>query len=308
MPLLKQVTGDNGNSHQSWQNKIKTVESLREDFFNAGKVPLKVNEATWAKFKDAVRGFNRKKNAFYKGLKKEQYDNLRKKQELIKIAEDNKDSEDFDSVTPLMKKIQSDWKKIGHVPRKDSDKIWKQFKDACNAYFDRLHSQRKAADKEFYDNLEKKQELLSELKNFSLTEKPQDDIASLKEAINNWKAVGRVPYNKRYIDGKFYKTVDSLFDKLKMDKTKIEMIKFENKLESFSNAEDNSLLNNERHFIRKKIDEISSEINQLENNLQFFSNVDENNPLVKEVHKNIQRHQDNLAIWKEKLKKIRELS
>ena len=43
------------------QNKIKEVEKLREAFFNAGKVPLKVNEETWAKFKQAVREFNANK-------------------------------------------------------------------------------------------------------------------------------------------------------------------------------------------------------------------------------------------------------
>jgi hypothetical protein len=37
-----------------------------------------------------------------------------------------------------MKKIQDDWKKIGHVPRKNSDKIWNEFKSACNHYFDKL--------------------------------------------------------------------------------------------------------------------------------------------------------------------------
>ncbi|HAB28555.1 MAG TPA: hypothetical protein DCE27_13280, partial [Xanthomarina gelatinilytica] len=48
----------------------------------------------------------------YKNLKKDQYENLQKKLDLIKIAEDNKDSDDFEATTPLMKKIQSDWKKI----------------------------------------------------------------------------------------------------------------------------------------------------------------------------------------------------
>ncbi|MDT0559501.1 DUF349 domain-containing protein [Ichthyenterobacterium sp. W332] len=304
---IKTIAEDKGNSHQNWQNKIKKVEALRQDFFNAGKVPIKVNEATWSKFKDAVRSFNRNKNAFYKGLKKEQYDNLQKKLELIKIAEDNKDNEDFDTATPLMKKIQGDWKKIGHVPRKDSDKIWKRFKSACNHYFDKLHAERKAVDKEFYDNLEKKEALLGELKAFDLTEKPESDIASLKEHITNWKAIGKVPYNKRFIDGKFYKTIDGLFDKLKMDKAKVEMIKFENKLESLNNPDDTRKLDNERNFIRKKIDEISSEINQLENNLQFFSNVDDKNPLVKDVHKNINKHKASLDIWKDKLRKIKEL-
>lgn len=304
---ISEIAEDKANSHQAWQNKIKKVEALREDFFNAGKVPIKVNEATWSKFKNAVRTFNRNKNAFYKGLKKEQYDNLQKKLELIKIAEDNKDSEDFETATPLMKKIQSDWKKIGHVPRKDSDKIWKRFKSACNHYFDKLHAERKAADKEFYENLEKKEALLTKLKSFELTDKPEADIKSLQEHISEWKTVGKVPYNKRFIDGKFYKTVDGLFDKLKMDKAKVEMIKFENKLENLNDAEDTRKLDNERNFISKKIDDISSEIIQLENNLQFFSNVDDKNPLVKDVHKNIKKHKESLEIWKDKLRKIKEL-
>ena len=153
---INAISAESSGSHGTWQKKIKEIEALREAFFNAGKVPLKVNEATWAKFKDAVRTFNRSKNQFYKSLKKEQYDNLQKKRELIEIAEANKESEDFSMVTPLMKKIQNDWKKIGHVPRRDSDKVWKQFKDACNYYFDRMHSQRKAENQHLYDAFDKK--------------------------------------------------------------------------------------------------------------------------------------------------------
>ncbi|MFI1743054.1 DUF349 domain-containing protein [Thalassobellus sediminis] len=295
------------NSHGGWQNKIKAIEALRNDFFSAGKVPIKVNEATWAKFKDAVRVFNRQKNSFYKGLKKDQYTNLQKKLELIKIAEDNKDSEDFEVTTALMKKIQSDWKKIGHVPRKDSDKIWKQFKTACNAYFDRLHAQKNAANKEELEAFNKKASLLDSLKELKPSGDTDKDIKAIKEQINNWKALGRVPNDKRYIEGKFQKTIDGLLSNLKMDKNEVEMIKFENKLDNFNTSQDNRDLDNERSFIRKKIDEVKSQINQLENNLQFFTNVDDDNPLVKEVHSNIKTHKESLALWKSKLKKIKEL-
>jgi hypothetical protein len=41
-----------------------------------------------------------------------------------------------------MKQIQDEWKQIGHVPRKYSDKIWKEFKDACNHYFDKVKEQK----------------------------------------------------------------------------------------------------------------------------------------------------------------------
>ncbi|APY12078.1 chromosome segregation protein [Seonamhaeicola sp. S2-3] len=298
---------EDANTHNAWQKKIKEVESLRNDFFNAGKVPIKVNESTWAKFKESVRKFNRKKNAFYKNLKKEQYTNLQKKLDLIKVAEDNKDSDDFETITPLMKKIQSDWKKIGHVPRKDSDKIWKQFKNACNHYFDRLHATRNAANKENIEAFNKKSELLNNLKTIKLKGDKEENIKTIKDQINQWKSLGRVPNDKRYIEGKFEKTIDTLLSGLDMDKNEIEMIKFENKLDTLNNPEDTRNLDNERAFIRKKIDEVKGEINQLENNLQFFTNVDDDNPLVKEVRNNIKAHKESLKLWKIKLQKIKEL-
>ncbi|GAA4231691.1 DUF349 domain-containing protein [Postechiella marina] len=296
------------NSHGTWQKKIKEIEALREAFFNAGKVPAKVNEPTWAKFKEAVRTFNRQKNAYYKELKKDQFSNLKQKLELIKIAEDNKDSEDHQVTTALMKKIQSDWKKIGHVPRKDSDKIWKQFKNACNHYFDKLHASKNAANQEFIDAYNKKHELLNVLKDIKLPEDKDIGLETIKGYISQWNAIGRVPNDKRYIEGKFAKALDTLFSKLDIDKEQVEMIKFQNKLEELSNANDNGRsLDNERSFIRKKIDEIKGQINQLENNLQFFTNVDDTNPLVKEVHSNIAKHKEDLKTWASKLSKIKEL-
>ena len=302
---IEEVTSDGNNNHSAWQKKIKKIEALRNEFFNAGKVPIKVNEATWAKFKDAVRAFNRQKNSFYKGLKKDQYDNLKKKLDLIKIAEDNKDSDDFETTTALMKKIQSEWKKIGHVPRKDSDKIWKQFKTACNAYFDRFHESKNAASEEENAALETKNALLEKVKAIELTGENQDDLKTIKEAIAEWKAVGRVPRNKGFIEGKFNKVIDSLFGKLDMNKADSELLKYENKLSSLANADDKRLLDKEMYFIRKKIDETKGEINQLENNLQFFSNVDDKNPLVKDVHKNIAKHKESLVAWEAKYRKIK---
>lgn len=301
------INAQEGNTHSAWQKKIKDIEVLRELFFNTGKVPIKVNENTWSKFKESVRVFNRKKNAFYKGLKKDQYTNLQKKLDLIKIAEDNKDNDDFEVTTALMKKIQSDWKKIGHVPRKDSDKIWKKFKTACNHYFDKLHATRNAANKETLDAFNNKIALLETIKEFKTSGDKTKDIENIKEHINNWKDLGRVPNDKRYIEGKFNKTIDEILTNLKMSKNDIEMIKFENKLEIINASDDNKDLDYERNFIRKKIDEVKSQINQLENNLQFFTNVDDDNPLVKEVHNNIKAHKDSLKLWKSKLSKIKEL-
>ncbi|MGY3793690.1 DUF349 domain-containing protein [Aquimarina sp. 433] len=302
-----EVSSDHPKNHNGWQQKIKEIEALREDFFKAGKVPLSANEETWSQFKSAVRDFNRNKNAFYKGLKKDQFDNLNKKMELIKIAEDNKDSDDFSVTTPLMKKIQADWKKIGHVPRKDSDRIWKRFKDACNFYFDRIHAEKNEANKEELVSYEKKLAHIEALKELKLSGDPKNDLDTIKENIKTWKSLGRVPYKKRNIESDYHKVLDGFFEQLNLSRQETEMIKYENKLNSLANQSDDRALRNEQNFIRKKIEEVHNEIRQLENNLQFFKNADDSNPLVIDVRKNIEKHKESLVVWKNKLKKIKEL-
>ena len=305
---INTINEEPGNSHNHWQKKIKEIEALRTSFFNAGKVPIKQNEATWAKFKDAVRTFNRHKNTFYKDLKKDQLTNLNRKLELINIAESNKESTDFEATTALMKKIQNDWKKIGHVPRKDSDKIWKQFKAACNYYFDKLNASKNAAQQELVDAFNKKQDLLEVVKTLSLPKEQKEGLEVINSYIEQWNSIGKVPGDKRYIDVKFSKALDTLYDQLNIDRQELEMMKFENKLEELKNADDNGKgLDNETNFVRKKIDEIKGQINQLENNLQFFTNVDEKNPLVKAVYDNIAKHKDGLIIWQNKLNKIKQV-
>jgi hypothetical protein len=304
---IAEITTTTKPSHQNWQNAIKKVQELRDKYFEIGKVPRENNKEIWNAFKEATRGFNKAKNNFYKNQKKEQYTNLEKKRELIKIAEENKDSDDFEVVTPLMKKIQADWKKVGHVPRKDSDKIWKEFKDACNHYFDRLHSVKNEANKEEIAHLETKTKMLEEIKKIKLSGSKDEDLDMIKQKINEWKNVGRVPFKKKSIEQQFNKALDELFAKMDLNKKEAEMIKFENKLNSMVSQEDERKLKNEHFFISKKIDETKDEIRQLENNLGFFQHVDDSNPLVKEVHQNIARHKEQLEVWKAKLKRIKKV-
>lgn len=303
--LIEEKTNDTSNSHKAWQTKIKEIEMLREEFFKAGKVPLKLKEETWSKFKVAVKAFNQKKNTYYKDLKKDQYTNLDKKLALIQIAEDNKDSDDFNATTALMKKIQNDWKNIGHVPRKDSDKIWKQFRAACNHYFDRISAKRNEASAEEEQAFTEKETFLKTVTDTKLTGEQKADLATIKEYIAKWKTFGRVPGNKRKIEGDFNKALDALFGTLDMNKNEVEMMKFENRLQDLSSSSDQRGLEKEYTFIKGKISDIKGEINQLENNLLFFKHPDEKNPLVKSVHANIKKHTESLAIWNAKLKKIK---
>ena len=300
---LEEVSG-----HKGWQNQMNKMEALRESFFKAGKVPTEVNEETWAQFKNAVRDFNKAKNAFYKDIKHDQQTNLDKKNALVEKAKSLKDSEDFKATTPIMKQIQEDWKKIGHVPRKYSDAVWKEFKGACNAYFDRLNKVRNEENKEEVEAFENKKNFLEEFNSFDLVGDHKTDLDAIKASIEQWKSFGRVPFSKRHIEGKFNKILDVLFEKLSLSKKDTELMKFDNRLEHLSENEDSRALEKEAFFLRKKIDEVQGEIFQLENNIQFITSSSKGeNPFIKEVNKSIDRHKEDLKLWKEKLSRLNQL-
>lgn len=298
------------DSHSLWLKQADTVEGLRNDFFNAGKVPSEQNEATWSTFKNAVRTFNILKNSFYKDLKKDQHDNLVKKTILLEKAIALKDSTDFATATPIMMQIQDEWKTIGHVPRKNSDSIWKEFRGACNAYFENLKLQRSELNQEEEQAFDKKRDYLETVKATALVGEHKQDLDMIKVHIEMWKTFGRVPRNKGHIEGKFNKILDGLFEQLNGSRKESEMVRFSNRVEQMAGDGDGRKLENEKIFIIRKIDEIKNEIFQLENNIQFFAsakNAKKENPIVVEVRKNIQRHKESMDVWKDKLKQLRDV-
>lgn len=292
------------SNHRELQNQIKQLEVYRKAFFEAGKVPRNKNQKTWAAFKDAVRSFNRTKNAYYKNLKQEEQTNLDKKRELVYLALSLKDSEDFDIVTPQMKRIQADWKKIGHVPRKYSDKLWKEFKNACNHYFDRLNTLKNKGRQEEEANFQKKTASLDQLTAFKPSGERELDLKTIKSFVDAWKTMGRVPFKKKNIDQKFSEALDDLFKKLGIAPQEAELLKYGNKIQQLADSDNERAIQEERSFIRKKIEETKGEIRQLETNLQFFSNASGDNPLIQDVVKSVDAHKAALDTWKAKLKKL----
>src|SRR5690606_15422100 len=119
-----------------------------------------------------------------------------RKKELLDIAEKIKDSDNWKETTQEMKRIQAQWKKIGHVPRSESDKIWKQFRAACNYFFNRLTDHNKELDQSFETNYETKLQLFKKLEGFKPMEHQKDSVRALMDIVNQWKESGRVPRDK----------------------------------------------------------------------------------------------------------------
>ncbi len=289
-------------THKDWQKSIKHVEALRQKYFDLGKLPYNKSEEVWQIFKSATKQFNAAKNEFYKDEKRTQSENLRKKMALLEIAESLKDSEDWESTISELKRVQAQWQKIGHVPRKFSDDIWKRFKSACNHFFDRLSARNEENFKEQNAVVAKKKAFLDVFKS-----KDAMTLEEVKDAINDWRALGVLPRNARFLDAKFNKAVDSVLERQDLSRADIEMMKFKNVVDNYLAQEDYRKLDSEQIFIRKKIDEKVRDMQQLENNLSFISNATDDNPLVKNVRKGINEFKEELDIWQMKLEYLREL-
>ena len=303
---IKEIELTANDTHKAWQERIKKTEALREEFFAIGKVPKSKNEEIWQLFRDSTKAFNAAKNAFYKSIKKDQSENLVKKLLLVKEAEEMKESDDWANATEMYKRVQAEWKKIGHVPRRDSDKIWKRFKDACNHYFDRLHEKDNVLGKDQSDLIENKKEFIESLK-AEIEKGKEVSLEDVEVIMNNWRVMGVLPQKVKHLDAKFNKVLDAVYKKLDISKVDADFLRFKSSMNNLMDQKNARKLDGEQLFIRRKIDEITREIKQLENNISFISNASEDNPLVKNVYTNIENYKKDLEIWKRKISFMKKL-
>lgn len=292
-------------THSDWQKSIKEFEAKREVFFTIGRVPRAKSQIIWEQLKAATKKFNQAKNTFYKGQNKTQQSNLEQKRALIALAESLKDSDDFEKTTQEMKRIQAEWKKIGYVPRKFSDQIWKQFKGASNHYFDRLHEIQDSGSPEQKEALATKKEFISQIQGVVGNEEVK--LEEVKAYIETWNKIGRVPRKEKEIEVRFHKLIEKLYKQLKIEGEALVLLKYKMEMDAHLSSGNSRKLDGEVVFLRKKIDEISKEIQQLGNNISFIANAGEENPLVQNVKKSIESQTKELALWKKKLSYIRSL-
>lgn len=266
--IKKLTSPDKSPNHNYWQQSIKKVEALREDFLKLGSVPKKLSNQNWTEFKQVLRAFNSTKNNFYKSLKNIQIKNLEEKQKLIKIAQDNQNSEDWETMVPFFKKLQNDWKAIGHVPRNQTNTIWDQFREACNHFFDNYREKGDAAGDDWNDNYKNKKSLLDELK---AVEQGEDSVKIIEDIKNKWNTIGKVPKNKIGINNEFNRT---LKEKLRLNN----LNEFDLKEEGLSESQ----ITDRARKLKNQIMDLEAEIVKLENNLSFFNNPTRDNPLLKD--------------------------
>ncbi|MEG0931462.1 DUF349 domain-containing protein [Algoriella sp.] len=302
---IKEIAAKAANkSHGDWQKAIKDINTLREQFIGLGRVPKDKNAATWEAFKEVTREFNHIKNDFYKTLKTEQQGNLEKKLALLDIAKQHTESTDWNNSVQVIKKIQNDWKNIGHVPRKNSDKIWKEFKDTCNKFFDRYKKRHEQDNQKLEVNFENKQAFLEEFKTTEISENKDEALKQLEDLYTAWVNLGKVPADKLAINQEFTTLYNDKLSALNLSKTEISDYKLQSFVNKIKADGNDRLLDDEIRKTRKTIDELEKEINQLDNNVHFFSNANADSPLLKDVYRQIDEKRKKLTEAEIKLKAL----
>jgi len=294
----------NNLSHNDWQKAIKKVDKLRNDFLAIGRVPKDRNGKIWDAFKNVTRDFNHIKNDFYKSLKNVQQDNLNKKLALLEIAKEHKESKDWNNSVRIIKKIQNDWRNIGHVPRKHSDKIWKEFKDTCNYFFDQYKNRDSEHNEKLEHSLLLKTEFIRQFRELVFPTDKNDALLALNQLHNQWNTLGKVPADKTEINQEFTRLYNEKLKDLDLSVNEIQDFKLNALIEQITTKKDRRALDEEIRKTKKTIEDLEKEINQLDNNVSFFGNAGSDNPLLKDVYKQIEEKRNKLTEAEIKLRSL----
>jgi Domain of Unknown Function (DUF349) len=294
------------DSVKGWDAKAKKIIEVQAKWKTIGFGPKKENEAIWKEFRAVCDTFFDAKKAFFSTVH-EKYDGIAaKKKALIDRANSLKESTEWKDTADKLKRLQQDWKKLGHAGIKHEQKLWKEFRAVCDSFFNSRSDHFSAQDKEFEDNLKLKQELLKTIEAYKPAKEKKDAIADLKKFSADFNTIGRVPMKAKDAIFKAFKiAMDKLYSDLKMEGAEKDQILFEAKIETFKASPNASRLLSDMKFdLRKEIDKQTKEITQLENNLGFFANSKGADSLKKEVEKKVDKAKEKIADIKSKLKMI----
>jgi len=293
---------------KEWNEKTKEVLSLQKDWESAGGLPKdkakKVNKDFWSSFKK----FFGNKHKFFKQLDADREVNLTKKQELIVQVEKLKDSQDWLKTAEEFKKLQNDWREIGQVPEKLRNKLYEEFKEHCDFFFEEKRSGLKQSQGQFKENLINKKAIVEKIKTYKDdADGKLDDFNKLRKEFNE---IGFVPKKDiGSIKELFQKSVDEYLVGLTVlnQKQKTE-ISLESEFSSLvKSAPNEKELYHKEQAVRRHINKLEDDIALWQNNLEFFAKSKSADKLRVEVNKKIADASEQLNGLKRQLKMLRSI-
>ncbi|MBX2962956.1 MAG: DUF349 domain-containing protein [Cyclobacteriaceae bacterium] len=314
---LKQTLADDVQAFASfqsdrikeWNGKTKEILDLQKKWEEKGGLPRNKAKELNKKFWSAFKAFFANKNSFFKKLDAERTQNLEKKNQLLQRALALKESTDWDAATQELKVLQQQWKEIGPVPEKLREKIYQEFKQACDFFFENRRSEQGKRDHEQVDNLKAKEALCAQLEKHAAEKTANTEL--LKQFEDQFNAIGFVPKkDMAAIRARYHQAVEKFISVLEgvSDDEKNKLV-LENQLQDLKNdpMADQKIYHKEQ-ALRKKIQKVENDIAVWRNNLEFFARAKNGEKVREEFNAKIDEAAGHLKQLKEQIKLLRAVS
>jgi len=296
----------NWNTFKHWEAQTAFVLELQAQWKTIGSGSRKDNEAVYQSFRALCDAFFAAKKNFSKEIDAASQEIVTKKKALIEKAQAFGSSTDWKNTADQLKKLQRQWQEIGSAGQRYENKLWKEFRAACNTFFDARQTHFEGQDAENTQNLTAKLALIEALNSFELPADKQAALAQLRDFQQQFNAIGPVGIKEKQSTYTAFKTrMDDLYKDLKLEGQEKERVFFQAKLEGLLASPDKQrLLQAERQEIRKQIDFLQKDIFTLENNLGFFARSKGADQLRLDVQKKVDAAQEKIKGLKARLKLI----
>lgn len=176
-----------------WKETSEKIKALQEQWKQIGPVPQDQADAVWKKFRGACDAFFNRRKENDQTRDGERAQNLERKLQLVTKVEALASSSEWKETAQQIKQLQEEWQKIGPAPRAEADAVWKKFRAACDAFFDRRKAAFKELDEGRQANLSRKQLLCERVEALAQAEDHEAAMAEVKQMQAEWKAIGPVP-------------------------------------------------------------------------------------------------------------------
>lgn len=307
--LCEKVEAANQGEYKTakdWEKVTQEIIEIQKEWRTIGFAPQKMNVKIFERFRIANDKFFNKKAEFFKGLKDTYSANLEKKQQLVNKAKELADSTDWKKTGDKFIALQKEWKKVGTVPHKLGELLWKEFLDTCNKFFEARNKQNAGSRSEEHANLDKKRNIIAQLKELVIAEISDNDFQKkLKNLAKQYSAIGHVPFKEKdKVYKEYHEAIDAAYKKLHATNAKRHFDNFKNNLKNVA-KEGGNALGNERGKLLRRYDQLRIEITTYENNLGFFNTASKKgNSLVEEMNRKIEKLKADLEMVKQKIKAI----
>ncbi|MEI7980587.1 MAG: DUF349 domain-containing protein [Bacteroidota bacterium] len=302
------VIGLPNESIREWQENTNKVNDLLKIWKSLGPVPQKVNAEIWNRFKTSLDTFFANKKEYFDKLKEQQLNNYNLKVELCMQAESLKTSTDWKKTSNELIRLQGEWKKIGPVPKKNSDKIWKRFRSACDDFFNSKQAFFSNIQASEGDNLNKKLDVMQRLREFQFTDNKPANLEALKNFQREWTEIGHIPIKEKdKLQNEFRSLINENLDKLKISEVEMSTVNFQARVDHLKGDPNaRRVMGKEKEFLATKISKMKEEIILWENNIGFFAKS-KSAALVKEEFENkINKAKSELKVLEAKMKILRQ--